>query len=81
MSAAIPGLGIVLPVVLPLATLAAGKADERIRFMLQSKFYEISYAVPQELVKGKQTVRVKFVAHGPHTGVGPVSGTIRMVRS
>lgn len=41
MSAAIPGLGIVLPVVLPLATLAAGKADEHLRLMMQSKCYKI----------------------------------------
>lgn len=47
----------------------------------QSRFYEISYPVPQELVKGKQTVTVKFVGHGGHNGVGPVSGTIRMVRN
>ncbi|HWB90660.1 MAG TPA: beta-L-arabinofuranosidase domain-containing protein [Puia sp.] len=46
----------------------------------QSKFYEISYPIPQELVRGKHTVTVRFGAHNPHSGVGPVSGTIRMVR-
>jgi len=47
----------------------------------QNKFYDISYPVPPALVKGKQSVTVKFVAHSAHNGVGPVSGTIRMVRS
>ncbi len=47
----------------------------------QSKFYDISYPVPQELVKGKQSVTVKLVAHSAQNGVGPVSGTIRMVRN
>jgi DUF1680 family protein len=47
----------------------------------QSKFYDISYPVPQELVKGKQSVTVKLVARSAHNGVGPVSGTIRMVRN
>jgi DUF1680 family protein len=55
-------------------------ATQNLGSFKQSKFYEISYMVPLELVKGKQTVRVKFVAHGPHTSVGPVSGTIRMIR-
>ena len=56
-------------------------ATQNLGSFKQSKFYELSYGVPQELVKGKQTVTVRFVAHGPHTSVGPVSGTIRMVRS
>jgi uncharacterized protein len=47
----------------------------------QSKFYDISYPVPPALVRGKQSVTVKFVAHSAHNGVGPVSGTIRMVRN
>ncbi|KAL4258199.1 hypothetical protein AB1N83_010419 [Pleurotus pulmonarius] len=54
MSAAIPGLGIVLPVVLPLATLAAGKADERIRFMLQSR--EKQQIACEEAIKRLQDV-------------------------
>ena len=56
-------------------------ATQNLTSFKQSKFYEITYPIPQELVKGKQTITVKFVAHSPHAGVGPVSGTIRMVRS
>ncbi len=47
----------------------------------QSKYYEITYPVPDGLVRGKKTVAVKFVAKSPHNSVGPVSGVIRMVRS
>jgi hypothetical protein len=46
----------------------------------QSKFYEVSYAVPAGLVRGKQHVMVKFVARSVRNGVGPVSGVIRMVK-
>ncbi|HUB60976.1 MAG TPA: beta-L-arabinofuranosidase domain-containing protein [Puia sp.] len=46
----------------------------------QSKYYEISYPVPDSLVRGKESVVVKFVAKSAHNGVGPVSGVIRMVR-
>ena len=56
-------------------------ATQNLNSLKQSKFYEVSYAVPQELVKGKQSVTVKFVAHGPHSSVGPVSGTIKMIRN
>ena len=56
-------------------------ATQNLTSFKQSKFYELTYPVPQELVKGKQTVIVKFAAHSPHTGAGPVSGTIRMVRN
>jgi len=56
-------------------------ATQNLTSFKQSRFYEITYSIPQELVKGKQTVTVKFAAHSPHTGVGPVSGTIRMIRS
>lgn len=55
-------------------------ATQNLTAFKQSKFYEITYPIPQELVKGKQTVTIKFVAHSSRTGVGPVSGTIRMVR-
>jgi uncharacterized protein len=55
-------------------------ATQNLATFKQSKFYEVSYSIPAELVKGKAMVTVKFVAHGPHTGVGPFSGTIRMVR-
>ncbi len=47
----------------------------------QSKYYEISYPVPDGLVRGKKNVVVKFVARSAHTSVGPVSGVIRMVRN
>ena len=56
-------------------------ATENLTSFKQSKFYEIAYPVPAQLVKGKQTVTVKFVAHGKHLAVGPVSGVIRMVRN
>jgi uncharacterized protein len=56
-------------------------ATQNLGSFRQSKFYEISYPVPQELVRGRQTVTVRFVAHSPQNGVGPVSGVIRMVRS
>jgi uncharacterized protein len=46
----------------------------------QSKFYEVLYPVPAELVRGKKSVVVKFAAKSPHNSVGPVSGVIRMVR-
>jgi len=36
--------------------------------------------VPAELVRGKRSVTVKFVAKSARNGVGPVSGVIRMVR-
>ena len=46
----------------------------------ESKFYEVGYAVPAALTKGKQTVVVRFGAKTPKNSVGPVYGTIRMVR-
>jgi hypothetical protein len=55
-------------------------ATQNLGSFKQNKFYEISYPVPPALVKGKQSVTVKFVAHSAQNGVGPVSGTIRMVR-
>ena len=56
-------------------------ATQNLGSFKQNKFYDISYPVPPALVKGKQSVTVKFVAHSAHNGVGPVSGTIRMVRN
>ena len=56
-------------------------ATQNLTSFKQSKFYEITYPIPQELVKGKQTVTVRFAAHSPRNGVGPVSGTIRMIRN
>ena len=55
-------------------------ATQNLGSFKQNKFYDISYPVPPALVKGKQSVTVKFVAHSAQNGVGPVSGTIRMVR-
>ena len=54
-------------------------ATQDLNAFKQSKFYEIKYPVPQELVKGKITVTIKFVPRSPRNSVGPVSGTIRMV--
>lgn len=56
-------------------------ATQNLTSFKQSKFYEITYPIPQELVKGKPTVTVRFAAHSPRNGVGPVSGTIRMIRN
>ena len=56
-------------------------ATQDLNTFKQSKFYEVKYPVPQELVRGKSTVTIKFVARSPHNGVGPVSGTIRMVKN
>ncbi|HEY8972318.1 MAG TPA: beta-L-arabinofuranosidase domain-containing protein [Puia sp.] len=46
----------------------------------ESRFYEVKYPLPQELVKGKKTVTVRFVAKSAGNSVGPVYGTVRMVR-
>jgi hypothetical protein len=46
----------------------------------ESRFYEVKYAVPQGLVKGKTSVNVRFVAKSRNNSVGPVYGTVRMVR-
>ena len=56
-------------------------ATQNLGSFRQSKFYEMAYPLPPELVRGKQTVTVRFVARSAQNGVGPVSGTIRMVRS
>jgi DUF1680 family protein len=56
-------------------------ATQNLASFKQSKFYEIAYPVPPELMRGKQTVTVRFVARSAQNGVGPVSGTIRMVRN
>jgi uncharacterized protein len=45
----------------------------------ESKFYDISYPLPKALTKGKQTVVIQFKARLATGGVGPVSGTIRMI--
>ena len=56
-------------------------ATQNLSSFKQSKFYQISYPIPQELVKGKRSVVVRFAAHNAHSSVGPVSGTIRVVRN
>ena len=56
-------------------------ATQNLATFKQSKFYEIDYPIPQELVRGKTSVTVKLAAHTAHNTVGPVSGTIRMVRN
>ncbi|KAF9487594.1 hypothetical protein BDN71DRAFT_617881 [Pleurotus eryngii] len=66
MSAAIPGLGIVLPVVLPLATLAAGKADERLRFMMQSR--EKQQIACEDAIKRLQDVSNDMGKVAEHVG-------------
>ncbi len=47
----------------------------------ESRFYDIPYPVPQELVKGKTSVTVTFSARASNNAVGPVYGTIRMVKA
>jgi uncharacterized protein len=56
-------------------------ATQNLSSFKQSKFYEIGYPIPQELVRGKGSVVIRFAAHNAHTSVGPVSGTIRLVRN
>ena len=56
-------------------------ATQNLAAFKQSKFYQVGYPIPQELVKGKGSVVVKFVAHGARASVGPVSGKIRLVRN
>jgi DUF1680 family protein len=55
-------------------------ATQNLAGFKQSKFYAVSYPIPQELVKGRGSVMVRFAAHDAHNSVGPVSGTIRLVR-
>jgi hypothetical protein len=44
----------------------------------ESRFYDISYPIPAQLTKGKQTITVKFQAR-PNNAAGPVFG-IRLVK-
>ena len=55
-------------------------ATQDLNSFKENKFYEITYPLPQDLVKGRQTVTIQFRAKNMHTAVGPISGTIRMVR-
>ena len=56
-------------------------ATQDLNRLKESKYYEVKYPVPQELVKGKQSVTVTFKARSAQNAVGPVSGTIRMVKN
>jgi len=56
-------------------------ASQDLNSYKESRYYEIKYPLPEDLVKGKETVTVKFVAKTPGMSVGPVSGTIRMIRA
>ncbi len=54
-------------------------ATEDLNKYKASRFYEIVYAIPANLTKGKQQVTVTMKA-GPHNSAGPVYGTIRMMK-
>jgi DUF1680 family protein len=54
-------------------------ATEDLNKYKESKFYEIVYAIPAELTKGKQQVTV-VIKGGPHNSAGPIYGTIRMMK-
>ncbi len=56
-------------------------ATQNLSAFRQSKFYEVGYPIPRELVRGKSTVVIRFAARDARTSVGPVSGTIRVVRN
>jgi hypothetical protein len=53
-------------------------ATEDLNRYKESRFYDIQYAIPARLTKGKQHVTVKFQAK-PSNGAGPVYG-IRLVK-
>lgn len=55
-------------------------ATEDLNRYKESKFYEIVYPVPAELTKGKEKVTVKLQAKDNKNNVGPVYGTVRMMR-
>jgi hypothetical protein len=54
-------------------------ATQDLNLYKESRFYEVRYPLPEDAVKGKQSVTVKFVPK-PNNEVGPVYGTIRMVK-
>jgi len=56
-------------------------AKQDINSFKESRYYELKYPLPEDVVKGKQTVTVKIVAKSAGNGVGPIYGTIRMVRN
>lgn len=53
-------------------------ATEDLNRYKASKFYDISYIIPEELTKGKQSVIIKFVPK-PQNSAGPLYGS-RMIR-
>jgi hypothetical protein len=55
-------------------------ATEDLNKYKASKFYEIVYAIPVELTKGKTSVKVTFKPASQNM-VGPVYGEVRMMRS
>jgi len=55
-------------------------ATEDLNKYKASKFYEIVYAIPGDLTKGKTTVKVTFKPANNNM-VGPVYGEVRMMRS
>jgi hypothetical protein len=54
-------------------------ATEDLNKYKASKFYEIAYAIPVDVTKGKQTVKVTFKP-AVNNMVGPVYGELRMMR-
>ncbi|WP_215224612.1 glycoside hydrolase family 127 protein [Echinicola shivajiensis] len=54
-------------------------ATEDLNQYKDSKFYHISYDIPLELTKGKDTFQVKFVPHENNTA-GPVYGEIKLIK-
>lgn len=54
-------------------------ATEDLNKYKASRFHEITYAIPPELTKGKEKVTIKFQPL-PNNSVGPVYGTIRLMR-
>lgn len=54
-------------------------ATEDLNKYKASKFYEIVYAIPADITRGKETVKVTFKP-AIHNMVGPVYGEVRMMR-
>lgn len=54
-------------------------ATEDLNKYKASKFYDISYKIPEELTKGKTTVTIKF-APKPQNSAGPLYG-VRMIKN
>ncbi|GAA0546488.1 glycoside hydrolase family 127 protein [Chitinophaga japonensis] len=55
-------------------------ATEDLNKYKASKFYEIVYPIPAALTEGKEKVTVKLQAKGGNNNVGPVYGTVRMMK-